>query len=258
MRKLALSILLVFLSQILIHAQSHQVFTSKITPEYIFIGKDTLLIINFNKSVKAEFYESEIQASFLLRKKTGKIDTLLSKIPENTNFEITHDFVAPLKFDLNETIYEFLNGHKSYDDDDTKYQYSSTVNIEYLSEGIFQISHSDSEYTGGIHGYGNEFDEYYDYETNKLFEFNDIFEPEAKKIIYSYFIEEIGLDKSQTNFEDFPDHFTLTKESIDFACGMYGSMFGYGGNYQGCFLSVPYSKLKRDVIRNSPIERLIK
>ena len=112
MKKLISSILFTFLGQFILCAQSIQNIESKISSEHVFIENDTLLIINFHKAIKSEFYESEIQASYLLRKKQGKIDTLLIEIPKNPEFEISQDFIEPLKFNLNEMIYEQVKVEK--------------------------------------------------------------------------------------------------------------------------------------------------
>ncbi|NIJ45173.1 hypothetical protein FHR24_001612 [Wenyingzhuangia heitensis] len=251
-------IIICILIQSSIFAQEHSVFKSKISSEQVLLNKDTLVIIDYLKAIKSEFYESKIQASFLLSIKNNKIDTLLYESPKDPRFEIQNKYCEPLIFDIKEELHRIKFGRNSYDIDSTNFQFSSTIDIKHIDKGIFQISFKESEYTGGAHGYGFERHTYYDYLSQKKIAFDDIFNSNAKKIIYSIFLTEFELTENETDFNKFPNNFVLTNESIEFNSGMYGTLFGFGGNYQGFSFQIPLSNLKEHIIKNSPIERFIK
>jgi len=240
------------------NSQTNTNLQSSYHTESIILGKDTLIKVTMTKSIRAEFYESEIQATFLLQEKENRIDTLLAATPIIEDFELHPDFVNIQKFDLSEVISEIKYGkYEPYEMDSTRYQYWGHTRVNLIQDGIFRISYSNSSYTGGPHGYGQEYYTYYDYYTHKKFEFEDVFEPEVWNLIHRVFIKEMKIDKSETDMEDIPSFYIFTPDSIQFECGMYGTIFGYGGNYLGCHFSVPYSKLKRYMIKDSPIWRLI-
>lgn len=238
-------------------AQIQEYIQSNYYTENIIVNKDTLIQATIVKSIKSEFYESEIQATFLFKKEKNQIDTLLTITPYIEDFELHHDFINPPEFDLSPIISDLKYGKYNVNEiDSTRYQYWAITDLKHIKDGVFQIIYSNSSYTGGAHGYGVQHFAYYDYLTNKKFNFEDVFTSKAWNIIFREFLKEMHIDESETNFEDLPSDYLFTLDSIDFECGMYGTIFGYGGNYLGCHFSVPYAKLKKHMIKDSPIWRI--
>jgi len=249
MTKVLKALLLLCTFHVNMNAQT-QTLSLQENVDEVIMGDDTLYIASIKKEISSKFYSSSLQASFLVKQDKGTFDTLLFIKPDASSFETLDGFGDPDAYNFHHILQE------EGEFDSTHWRYSAIISVEHLHKGIFEITNSTAEYTGGAHGYGTDTYEYYDYEQKRIIDFDDIFERGVWEEIYQQFLEEFGLESSQTNFEDKPQSFQLTENEIIFSCGMYGSLFGISGNYLGCELRVQYSSIQKYIRKDSAIHRL--
>lgn len=234
------------------------------------ISEEKFYLIEVQLFSTSLFVNLESTASFLYRVQPNGLDTLLAVIPDMEYAEADGVLEPyPLNFKHEEELYELKHGYPSDDMDSTQYSYMFFTGIDHLGAGVFQYHQGYWAYTGGAHGNGSSTYFQYDLNSQSSFDLDDCFKQEVYAYIFDAvradlpgFLEDMGMSEQEIEAarkETFlrEDQYYFTSEGLVICSQGYDTLFDlYYHGYPVYSLEIPYGKLKKFMLRNSPLWRL--
>ncbi len=245
---------------------------SKFTHEYFYYQEDTFMVVNYEETYSDEYQETGSESSIILRVRGKNVDALLSLMTMEAEEVGPYYETNELKYQVDNYIYNQLHPESDEEYDEPVQEYYTHNTVFYIGAGIFSISEGHWEYGGGAHGYGHSTFGQYDAVTDKSFDWSDVFKKGTDDFVYEIVKkdmeyegkyagmteEEVDEATKDSRFLSGEEYY-FTSRGLEVVMQSYATLYGvfYGG-YPGYQKSIPYADLKKYIIKDSPIWRLMK